>query len=71
MPILTIPKGVAGLVYLTTLATQTVPAGNNYVEGCWHLFPQADTAWPGVVLGKGIPAITAVVIPAHDSSLRG
>jgi len=54
VPLVTLAEGYAGLVYLTTLATQTVPAGNNYVEGCWHLFTEASTPWPGVVLGTGI-----------------
>jgi hypothetical protein len=54
VPLVTLPKGYAGLLYLTTFATQTIPAGNAYIEGCWHLFPSADTAWPGVVLGTGV-----------------
>ena len=29
VPLVTVPKGYAGLLYLTTLATQTIPAGNN------------------------------------------
>jgi hypothetical protein len=35
------------LCYLTALAAQTIPAGNNYIEGCWHLFTTADAKWPG------------------------
>jgi hypothetical protein len=49
-----LPRGYAGLLYMTTFATQTVPAGNNYIEGCWHLFPSADAQWPGVVMGTGV-----------------
>ena len=34
VPLVTLPKGHAGLLYLTTFATATIPAGNNYIEGC-------------------------------------
>lgn len=57
VPLVSLPKGYAGLMYLQTFATQTVPAGNNYIEGCWHLFTHADATaapWPGVVLGTGV-----------------
>ena len=54
VPLVTLPRGYAGLLYMTTLATQTTPAGNNYIEGCWHLFPSANATWPGVVLGTGV-----------------
>ena len=29
VPLVTLPAGYAGLLYLTTFATQTIPAGNN------------------------------------------
>jgi hypothetical protein len=57
VPLVSLPKGYAGLMYLQTFATQTSPAGNNYIEGCWHLFTSADATvapWPGVVLGTGV-----------------
>ena len=53
VPLVTLPKGYAGLLYLTTFATATIPAGNNYIEGCWHLFTDASAQWPGVVMGTG------------------
>lgn len=53
-PIATVPRGYAGLLYLTTFATVTAPAGNNYIEGCWHLYTDANMTWPGVVLGTGV-----------------
>jgi hypothetical protein len=31
-PLVSLPPGTAGLLYLTTMATQTIPAGNNYIE---------------------------------------
>lgn len=38
VPIATLPRGYAGAVALVALATSTMPAGNNYIEGCWHHF---------------------------------
>jgi hypothetical protein len=54
VPLVTLPPGQAGLLYLTTFATQTIPAGNNYIEGCWHLFTKHNAAWPGIVMGTGV-----------------
>ena len=54
VPLVTLPKGYAGLLYLTTFAIQTIPAGNNYIEGCWHLFTRAESKWPGIVMGTGV-----------------
>ena len=54
VPLVTLPAGYAGLMYLTTFATQTIPAGNNYIEGCWHLFTQHDAKWPGIIMGTGV-----------------
>eukprot|EP01052_Picozoa_sp_SAG31_P008280 SAG31_NODE_415_length_15951_cov_13.530848_10_plen_529_part_00 len=54
VPLVTLPSGYAGLLYMTTFAIQTVPAGNNYIEGCWHLSRTANESWPGLVLGTGV-----------------
>lgn len=54
VPMVELPAGHAGLLYLTTFATQTIPAGNNYIEGCWHLYNTAEKKWPGIVMGTGV-----------------
>ena len=53
VPLVDLPKGYAGLVHLVTLAPRTSPAGNSYIEGCWHLFPDSQQQWPGIIMGTG------------------
>lgn len=45
--------GYAGLMLQSTMAIQTVPAANNYIEGCWHLFNSGNTSFPGTIVGTG------------------
>ena len=53
VPIAKVPQGLAGLLYMTVIATSASHAGN-YIEGCFHLFPSHDAAWPGIVVGTGV-----------------
>jgi len=53
VPVVDLPKGYAGLIYLVTLAPMTSPAGNSYIEGCWHLFTDSEKQWPGIIMGTG------------------
>lgn len=54
VPIVDLPTGYAGLIYLTTFVTTTIPAGNDYIEGCWHLYTDKAQYFPGVVMGTGV-----------------
>lgn len=53
VPVVDLPRGFAGLLHLVTLAPVTSPAGNNYIEGCWHLYTDSEKQWPGIVMGTG------------------
>jgi hypothetical protein len=53
VPLVALPAGQAGVLFLSTLALNTTPAANNYIEGCWHLYPEANSSFPGIVLGTG------------------
>lgn len=53
VPLVDLPKGYAGLIHLVTLAPMTSPAGNSYIEGCWHLFTDSTKQWPGIIMGTG------------------
>jgi len=54
VPVVDLPVGYAGLIYLTSFVTTTTPAGNDYIEGCWHLYTYAEQDFPGVVMGTGV-----------------
>ena len=48
-----VPSGRSGVMYLSTMAIATQPAGNNYIEGCWHLYTNSTMPFPGVIVGTG------------------
>lgn len=65
--LVSLPAGVAGLMYMMTLALETRPwttcddpgctkhhTTNNYVEGCWHLLRDTQEQLPGLITGTGL-----------------
>jgi len=48
-----VSKGLAAVLWLSTVSLSTRPAGNNYIEGCWHLLRAANESFPGLVVGTG------------------
>ena len=48
-----VSSGYAALLLQSTMALSTRPAGNNYIEGCWHLLRTAGEGYPGLIVGTG------------------
>jgi hypothetical protein len=48
-----VSAGFSALLVQSTIATSTHPVGNNYIEGCWHLYRSHDEPWPGLIVGTG------------------
>mmetsp|Transcript_96100 Transcript_96100/g.311787 ORF Transcript_96100/g.311787 Transcript_96100/m.311787 type:complete len:423 (-) Transcript_96100:49-1317(-) len=54
VPLVQLPSGYAGVVYLTSLATATVPAGNGYTQGCLQFYGDVRKQMPAVVLATSL-----------------
>ena len=45
--------GYGALIIANMISLSTSPPANNYIEGCWHLYPNGNVTFPGMVIGTG------------------